>query len=166
MTMIKVAGATEFSNCTCTKCDGTDGTTTVVSGGITITCPPVSEIYGQSPNLIDPNLAAFNFSAAQPSPQPSSSLTDGYIGLGMWQQFSDCSAGGKPALIFTESAQGSGNAVGTRDKIPVGKLNACIPNPLVTSSTQYMIVTACTPGTSYGKFLGFTLLLCWTRHLI
>jgi len=53
MTMIKVAGATEFSNCTCTKCDGTDGTTTVVSGGITITCPPVSEIYGQSPNLIE-----------------------------------------------------------------------------------------------------------------
>jgi hypothetical protein len=68
MTMIKVAGATEFSNCTCTKCDGTDGATAVVSGGITITCPPVSEIYGQSPNLgIQGSGSAFTVSTSEDS---------------------------------------------------------------------------------------------------
>ena len=28
-------------------------------------------------------------------------ITDGYIGLGMWAQFLDCSAGGKPGMVFT-----------------------------------------------------------------
>jgi hypothetical protein len=47
VTMIKAAGATDFASCP----DGTDGTHTVVSSGITIKCPLMVEIYGQSPNL-------------------------------------------------------------------------------------------------------------------